>query len=312
MSTSNIISIFDPLTRMTDTPLTSDGVKEARIAGQLLGNDSRVTSIDVVFTSLLRRSTKTVWHVMEELELEWVPVVKDWRLNERSYGALVGRNKKQCVEQYGKDLVKRWRRSWDVPPPPMSKDSEYWPGRDNRYKSLGINLDYLPLSESLKDVTVRTAAFWDEVVVPQLKAGKRILIVGHENNLRSIIKRLDKISDDAIINIELPRAVPLLYELDVKTLAPVMLPDAAPGLSGRYLFDKKQLERIAERDHQQVYDLRVKATLETVRDRDLLLHSSHPSSYSIVSFIHRRHHFSESFLEAAARETTRIITNMKR
>mmetsp|Transcript_8141 Transcript_8141/g.7284 ORF Transcript_8141/g.7284 Transcript_8141/m.7284 type:complete len:335 (+) Transcript_8141:112-1116(+) len=248
---------------MTDTPLTTDGINEARIAGQLLGTDERTKTIDVIYTSLLRRSIKTVWYAMEELGMEWVPVIKDWRLNERSYGSLVGRNKKQCVEQYGKDLVKKWRRSWDFPPPPMTRDSEYWPGKDPRYHALGVDLNKIPLSESLKDVTKRTSEFWDEVIIPKLKEQKRILIVGHENNLRSIIKRLDNISDEDILHIELPRAIPLVYELDPQTLKPVPQLNSAIGLNGRYLVDKKQLERIAEKDQQQVYDLRLKTTLET-------------------------------------------------
>lgn len=250
---------------MTDTPLTEDGIREAKIAGQILKLYPNSNAIDVVYTSLLRRSTKTVWHVMEELGLEWVPVIKDWRLNERSYGALVGRNKKECVEEYGKDIVKKWRRSWNFPPPPMSKESPYWPGHDNRYQRLSIDTNVLPLSESLQDVTKRTSEFWDHIIVPQLRLRKHILIVGHENNLRSIIKRLDNISDETVIELELPRAVPLYYELDATTLKPIVLNNHAVGLSGRYLFDKKMLDLIAERDQKQVYDLTIKETLETVK-----------------------------------------------
>ena len=120
---------------MTDTPLTEDGTEEARTAGKLLKQEG--LKFDRIFTSLLRRSIKTVWMVVQELGIEWVPVVKDWRLNERHYGALVGRNKKKCVEEYGKDQVKRWRRSWDEPPPPMRPDSPYWPGNDERYDFFG-------------------------------------------------------------------------------------------------------------------------------------------------------------------------------
>ena len=247
---------------MTDTPLTIDGEIEAKAAGQLLKAEG--VTLDVVYTSLLRRSTNTVWLVLQQLHKEWLPVIKDWRLNERSYGALVGRNKKQCVEQYGKEQVKRWRRSWDEPPPPMSRESPYWPYKDPRYARLGIKEEDIPLSESLKEVTKRTSVFWDNVVIPQLQQKKHILIVGHENNLRSMIKRLDGISNEDIINIELPRAVPLLYELDPTTFKPVPLENAAPGLKGRYLGDREQVKKIAERDQQQVYDLSIKQTLETV------------------------------------------------
>jgi len=248
---------------MTDTPLTTDGVLEARLAGSLLAKEGAV--FDEVYTSLLRRSTKTVWLVMQELKLEWVNVVKDWRLNERSYGALVGRNKKQCVEEFGPAKVKSWRRSWDDPPPPMSREFKFWPGKDPRYQALGISDDDIPVSESLKDVTKRTSAFWDEVIVPQLRQGKRLLIVGHENNLRSIIKRLDGISNEDILHVELPRAIPLLYELDAQTLKPVPPEggvETAAGLTGRYLGDAEQLQKIAERDKKQVYDLSVKENLE--------------------------------------------------
>lgn len=247
---------------MTDIPLTEDGVKEARAAGHLLAA-SGYTHFDAVYTSLLRRSTKTVWLALQELGLEWIPVIKDWRLNERNYGALVGRHKKQCVEEYGKDQVKKWRRSWDVPPPPMSTSSVYWPGRDARYKHLGIPAESIPLSESLKDVTKRTSQFWDEVLAPELKAGKCLLVVGHENNLRSIIKRLDNVSDDDIIHVELPRAVPLLYVLDRNTLQPIKQNDSAEYLSGKYLGDKEQLQKIADRDYRQVYDLKITESLET-------------------------------------------------
>jgi len=151
--------------------------------------------------------------------------------------------------------VRRWRRSWDEPPPPMSKSSPYYPYRDRRYEILGIKESDIPLSESLKDVTARTSAFWDEVIVPQLREKKRLLIVGHENNLRSIIKRLDSISNENIINVELPRAIPLVYHLDPETLKPLPIPGSAEHLNGRYLCTPAELQNIAERDFKQVYDV---------------------------------------------------------
>jgi 2,3-bisphosphoglycerate-dependent phosphoglycerate mutase len=147
----------------------------------------------------------------------------------------------------------------------MTRDSEYWPGRDLRYRALGVDADSLPLSESLKDVTKRTSLFWDEQILPQLKQRKRILIVGHENNLRSIIKRLDNISDDDILHIELPRAIPILFELNPTTFKPIKLSDAADGMSGRYLCPKEIVKEIHVRDHHQVYNLDIKSTLESVR-----------------------------------------------
>lgn len=245
---------------MTDTPLTPDGVLEARVAGNLMEEHA---DIDIVYTSLLRRATKTVWLVMQELGLEWVPIIKDWRLNERNYGALVGRNKKQAVEEFGKEQVKLWRRSYDVPPPPMDKESEHWPGKDPRYESLGINItENIPPSECLKDVCARTSVFFDECIVPQLRAGKKVLIVGHENNLRSIIMKIDNISREDIVHVELPRAIPLIYKLDPVTLKPEKFADAAPHLSAKYLADKAHLDKLMIRDHKQVYDLEIKENLE--------------------------------------------------
>ena len=236
---------------MTDTPLTPEGVQEAKYAGRLLKAEN--VEVDVVFTSLLRRSTKTVWLALQEIGLEWVPVYKDWLLNERSYGALVGMNKEECVKQYGSTTVRKWRRSWDTPPPPMDRKHKYWPGNEPRYAQLGITEDMIPLSESLKDVTKRTSIFWDEVIVPQLKEGKRVMIVGHENNLRSIIKRLDDISNDDILHIELPRAIPLEYKLNPITFKPIKVDGAATGLSGRYLESEAIVKEIYERDLKLVY-----------------------------------------------------------
>lgn len=251
---------------MTDTPLTEDGMKEARYAGLLIKEEN--LDIDIVYTSLLRRSTKSVWIIMQELGLEWVQVIKDWRLNERNYGALVGHNKKKMVEEYGKDQIKKWRRSWDYPPPKMTKKSEYYIFNDSRYKKLGLSENDIPLSESLKDVTIRTSQFWDEEIVPLLKNKKKVMIVGHENNLRSIIKRLDNISEEDIINLELPRAIPLLYLLDPITLKPIAQKNNSNHsfgelLNGRYLCDEEQLKAIAVKDQLQVYDLSQKESLET-------------------------------------------------
>jgi 2,3-bisphosphoglycerate-dependent phosphoglycerate mutase len=236
---------------MTDTPLTPEGVQEAKYAGRLMKAEN--VEVDLVYTSLLRRSTKTVWLAMQEIGLEWVPVVKDFLLNERNYGALVGMNKEECVKHYGSSTVRKWRRSWDTPPPPMDKDHDYWPYNDPRYAKLGITEDMIPLSESLKDVTKRTSVFWDETIVPQLRKGKRIMIVGHENNLRSIIKRLDNISAEDILHVELPRAIPLEYMLDPVTFTPIPVEGAATGLSGRYLESEEVVKEIYERDLKLVY-----------------------------------------------------------
>ena len=263
---------------MTDTPLTEEGMKEARVAGHLLAEEG--VAFDLVYTSLLRRSTKTVWIMMQELGMEWVAVLKDWRLNERNYGALVGRNKKQCVEEFGKEQVKLWRRSWDTPPPPMPADSPYHPSKESRYKTLNIDISKIPASESLKDVTARTSDFWDKEIVPLLQQGKRLMIVGHENNLRSILKRLDGVSETDIINIELPRAIPIIYSLDRQTLKPIKLEGSADYLSGRYLGNKEVLKKIYDRDQQQVYDLHQKHTLE---EKGLLYHGFAPKAIEDIN-----------------------------
>jgi 2,3-bisphosphoglycerate-dependent phosphoglycerate mutase len=247
---------------MTDTPLTADGVMEARTAGKLMA-EMRV-EIDEVYTSLLRRSTKTVWLCMQEMQQEWVPVYKKWRLNERNYGALVGMNKKECVAKHGADQVRRWRRSWDEPPPPMSRHSRFWPGKDPRYKMLGITDDMIPASESLKQVVERTKPFWTETIVPRLRLGKKLLIVGHENNLRSILKVLDCIPEEDVINVDIPRGIPLVYTLDPVTLLPIGNRDKETLLTGRYLGAKDVIKDLQERDRMQVYDLNVKHNLETV------------------------------------------------
>lgn len=250
---------------MTDTPLTEEGVTEAIQGGQMLKNEN--IDIDVVYTSLLRRSTKTVWLALEEMGLEWVPVHKNYLLNERSYGALVGMNKKECADKYGTELVRQWRRSWDTPPPPMDKESEHWPGKDHRYQRLGITDEMIPFSESLKMVTKRTSVFWDTVIIPELHKKKTVMIVGHENNLRSIIKRLDDISDEDILHIELPRAIPLVYDLDPITLKPVRSLNAAPGLSGRYLTDKERVEQIYQANLELVYGVEAAAKMKKQSDK---------------------------------------------
>mmetsp|Transcript_14517 Transcript_14517/g.41957 ORF Transcript_14517/g.41957 Transcript_14517/m.41957 type:complete len:380 (-) Transcript_14517:151-1290(-) len=245
----------------TDTPLTDDGVLEARVAGQMLANSG--LKFDEVHTSLLRRCIRTVNLVLMELEQEYLPVHKHWRLNERSYGDLVGKNKKETVEIFGKDQVKRWRRSYDEPPPPMSDNHEYHPARDPRYRHM---LHLLPKSESLLDTKRRSKVYWDETIAPALREGKTLLIVGHENNLRSIIMRLEGISPDDIINLCIPRAVPLAYRLD-ENLKPLDRPDgkldeATGFLRGEWLGGDQAVAEILERDRKQVYDTSIKHNLE--------------------------------------------------
>lgn len=245
-----------------DTPLTDDGVLEARVAGQMLSNSGIL--FDEVHTSLLRRCIRTVNLTLMEMQQEWIPVHKHWRLNERTYGELVGKNKKETVKAYGEDQVKRWRRSYDEPPPPMSPEHEFHPARDPRYRHM---VDKIPKSESLLDTKNRSSVYWDEVIAPRLKEGRTILIVGHENNLRSLIMRLEDISPEDVINLSLPRAVPLAYRLD-ENLKPIDRPDgkldeATGFLRGEWLGGDKAVSEILERDHKQVYDTSIEQNLET-------------------------------------------------
>lgn len=240
----------------TDTELTADGEVEARVAGRVLMDYG--VGFDEVHTSFLKRSIKTAWLMLEEMDMMHTPVQTDWRLNERSYGALVGLDKKECVAEHGEEQVKLWRRGFAVRPPPMTPDHPYYPGRDPRYRDI---LHRIPLSESLQDTAVRSGEYFETVIAPRLAEGRTVLLVGHENNLRSIIKRIDGIGDDAIREIELPRAVPLIYDFD-GDLRPIRSTNAAPGMSARYLGDAAEIKAVQERDLRQVYDTAVTENLE--------------------------------------------------
>jgi len=184
-------------------------------------------SFPQVHTSLLKRCIKTAWTILSELGQEHAPVHCHWRLNERSYGALVGLEKKATVARHGVEKVRTWRRSFDVPPPPQSTEDEYWPGKDEKkYKDLLASgeLPFIPASECLKDVKERAAAHWEEVVVPAIKAGKRVVVVGHENNLRALFMHIDKVDPDDILHVEIPRATPLRYQFGTFLFLPPSLP----------------------------------------------------------------------------------------
>lgn len=250
----------------TDTPLTGDGVLEARVAGQTLSSSGIL--FDEVHTSLLRRCIRTTNLVLMEMGQEYIPVNKHWRLNERSYGDLVGLNKKEIVKQFGKEQVKRWRRSYDEPPPPMAEDHDHHPKLDPRYR---LMFDKIPRSESLKCTKARSKVYWDDVIAPSLRSGKTLLVVGHENNLRSIIMRLEGIAPEDIINLNLPRAIPLAYRLDAD-LRPLARADGALDratgmLRGTWLGGDKRVQDILARDMKQVYDTSVEKNLEKDYDR---------------------------------------------
>jgi len=197
-------------TGWTDVPLTQQGEQEAKTAGQLLKADGY--KFDVAYTSLLKRAIKTLWIALEEMDLMWLPVIRSYKLNERHYGALQGLNKAETAAEYGDDQVKIWRRSYAIPPPALSKDDERYPGNDEQYKDLAES--EVPLSECLKDNVERTKPYWDNVIVPDIKAGKNVLVVAHGNSLRAIVKILDNVSDEDIVGINIPTGVPLVYELD--------------------------------------------------------------------------------------------------
>lgn len=197
-------------TGWADVPLSPLGVEEAQRAGRVLR--ARGYEFDVVFTSLLERAIKTLWIALEELDQMWLPVHRSWRLNERMYGALQGLDKSEVAAKHGAEQVKLWRRSYATPPPPLSPDDPRWPGSDRRYAEVA-RAD-LPATESLQDTVLRFLPYWQTVIMPSLESGRRVLIVAHGNSLRALIKNLDGISDEDIVELEVPTGVPLVYELD--------------------------------------------------------------------------------------------------
>jgi len=197
-------------TGWTDVDLSEKGLGEARQAGALLRKEGYV--FDVAFTSVLKRALRTCWIALDELDLLWIPVIKSWRLNERHYGALQGLNKAETAEKHGEEQTKIWRRSFDTPPPPLDRDDPRHPGHDPRYA--GLSEADLPATESLKDTIARFVPYWTGTIAPEVKAGKRVLIAAHGNSLRALVKYLDGISDQDIIELNIPTGIPLVYELD--------------------------------------------------------------------------------------------------
>lgn len=197
-------------TGWTDVDLSEKGVTEAREAGQALRKEGFV--FDTGYTSVLKRAIKTLDYLLDEMDQLWIPVVKSWRLNERHYGALQGLNKADTAARYGEPQVKIWRRSYDTPPPSLTRDDPRYPGKDIRYA--GLPEADLPLEESLKDTVARFIIFWESDIVPSLKAGKQVIISAHGNSLRALVKYLDHIPDDRIADLEIPTGAPLVYELN--------------------------------------------------------------------------------------------------
>ncbi|WP_455279846.1 2,3-diphosphoglycerate-dependent phosphoglycerate mutase [[Eubacterium] cellulosolvens] len=197
-------------TGWTDVDLTEKGIDEAREAGKLLRESGLI--FDVAFTSILKKAVRTLWIVLDEMDLMWIPVYKSWRLNERHYGALQGLNKIETASKYGEEQVLLWRRSYDVRPPALEESDKRYPGKDPKY--LNLEKKDIPLTESLKDTMERLLPYWNDVIVPEIKGGKRVLITAHGNSLRSLIKRLDDVSDKDIIELNIPTGIPLVYELN--------------------------------------------------------------------------------------------------
>jgi 2,3-bisphosphoglycerate-dependent phosphoglycerate mutase len=228
-STWNLENRF---TGWTDVGLSTQGEQEAHTAGKSLAQNG--FTFDIAYTSVLKRAIKTLWIVMEEMELEWLPVINAWQLNERHYGALQGLNKAEMAVKYGDDQVKLWRRSYDVPPPPLDMDDKRHPRFDRRYSEL--TPEQIPRCESLKDTVARMLPYWHSTLAPMVKSGKRVLIAAHGNSLRALVKYLDNISDAEIHELNIPTGIPLVYELDV---------DLHP-IKSYYLADEETVKKAAE------------------------------------------------------------------
>ena len=206
----SIWNLENKFTGWTDVGLSEKGVKEAHESAKWLTKEG--FTFDIAFTSVLKRAIQTLWIVLEDMDLMWIPVYRSWRLNERHYGALQGLNKKEMVDKYGQEQVLIWRRSYDTQPPALSKDDPRFPGKDPRYKDL--KEDEVPTTECLKDTVERFLPYWHEVIAPTIKEGKRVIIAAHGNSLRALVKYLDDMSDEAIVKLNIPTGIPLVYELD--------------------------------------------------------------------------------------------------
>ncbi len=219
-------------TGWTDVGLSEKGVNEAIDAGRLMLQEGYV--FDVAYTSVLKRAIKTLWLALEEMDLMWIPVHNSWRLNERHYGALQGLNKAETAERFGIEQTQIWRRSYDIPPPPLTPDDPRYPGKDPRYASL--KLHEVPLTECLKDTVTRFLPYWHETIAPAVRADQRVLIAAHGNSLRALVKYLDNIPDEEIVSLNIPTGIPLVYELD----------DSLKPIGHFYLGDPEAIQRATE------------------------------------------------------------------
>ncbi len=218
-------------TGWTDVDLSDQGRIEAKHAGEVLKAEG--FTFDLAFTSVLKRAIRTLWTVLDELDLMWIPVEHSWRLNERHYGALQGLNKAQTAAKYGDEQVLIWRRSYDVPPPALEESDPRFPGTDPRYRDM--KREELPRTECLKDTVARFLPYWHGSIVPQIQAGKKVLIAAHGNSIRALIKYLDNVSDEEIVGLNIPTGVPLVYELD----------DQLKPIKHYYLGDPEEIAKAA-------------------------------------------------------------------
>lgn len=216
-------------TGWTDVDLSDKGRTEAKTAGQKLLSEGYV--FDLAFTSVLKRAVRTLWMVLDEMDLMWITVLNSWRLNERHYGGLQGLNKAETAAKYGEEQVHIWRRSYDVPPPRLDPKDPRHPSHDPRYRDLAEK--DLPLTECLKDTVARALPYWHEAIAPVLRAGKKVIIAAHGNSIRALVKMLDSISDADIAGLDIPTGIPLIYELD----------DALAPIRHYYLADQAELEK---------------------------------------------------------------------
>ncbi len=219
-------------TGWTDVPLSEKGIQEAREAGRLLREGGY--AFDVAYTSVLKRAIKTLWIVLEEMDLMWIPVVQSWRLNERHYGALQGLNKSEAAKELGEEQVKLWRRSYDVPPPALKPDDPRHPSHDSKYA--GFNPGDLPATESLRDTISRFLPYAQENIGPTIRSGKSVLLVAHGNTLRGLMKYAERISDEDIVDLNIPTGTPLVYELE----------DSMTPIRRYYLDEQESLRKAAE------------------------------------------------------------------
>jgi 2,3-bisphosphoglycerate-dependent phosphoglycerate mutase len=228
-STWNKENLF---TGWTDVDLSEKGVEEAKEAGRVLKEQGYV--FDLAFTSVLKRAIRTLWIALDEMDLMWIPVIRDWRLNERHYGALQGLNKSEMAEKFGEEQVKIWRRSYDTRPPALEEKDPRNPSGDPRYA--GLSKEEIPLTECLKDTVERFLPCWHQVIAPSVRSGKRVIIAAHGNSLRALVKYLDNISDDVISGVNIPTGMPLVYELD----------DSLKPIRNYYLGDPEKVKKAME------------------------------------------------------------------